>query len=112
MIAAEILGLVVLAQFVVILVLLVMNHRARVDTIRSIDRLLILGKSSSPGEAVHAYEKLDRIERARGEIAAQLKRERVKGAQAGGEEVARKPPGGRNWFGYRRSRTEPPVNGG
>jgi hypothetical protein len=93
------------AELLVVLVLLWMNHRSRVDAIRSIDRLLLLGKSSTPGEAIAAYEKLARLERARHgveELVAQ-RRARVRGAdQPEAPGVASKEPEGRSWFGFRR----------
>lgn len=83
------------------------THRARVDAIRSIDRLLLLGKSATPGEAIAAYERLSKLERIRGatdELVAQRKR---------GDDVARKEPRGPNWFGLRRRPlTPPPATGG
>lgn len=82
----------------IILVLLAMLHRQAVVHQRSIDRLLLLGKSSSPGEAIAAYERLNRIERAREEIVAQ--RARVRGADQ--PEVARKEDPVARWFGFRR----------
>lgn len=75
-----------------------------------IDRLLLLGKSSSVGEAVSAYERLNRLERARAELEAQRERARpgvyVRGAEgepgSDGTDVARKADPGRNWFGSRQ----------
>jgi len=96
------LAAVAAVEFLVIFALLWMLHRARVDAVRSIDRLLLLGKSSSPGEAIAAYERLNRIERARDEVMAQRKV---------GTEVAQNEKRERNWFGFARRPKMPPTTG-
>lgn len=101
---------------VAIAALLLMARMTRRNQV-AIDRLLLLGRSSTVGEAIAAYERLNRVERARGELEAQLARrgERVKGAtQQDGTDVARKEERGRGWFGYRRppKRDEEPPTGG
>lgn len=78
---------------------------------RQVERLLLLGKSGSTAEAIAAYERLNRIERAREEIEAQREREKIRGAEEpGGTDVARKERGVRNWFGHRRAK-RPPEGG-
>lgn len=102
------------AQLVVILALIWAGHRARVDHGRAIDRLLLLGKSSSPGEAIAAYERMNRVERARDEVMAQraLGAGRVRGADQGSaESVAPKASRGTNWFGFRKPRPAPSTGG-
>jgi hypothetical protein len=107
-----VLAAAVVVQQGVIIALVWANHRARVETVRTVDRLLLLGKSSSPGEAIAAYERLNRIERARDELMAQAKRERVRGAAPASDGVARKDLPGSTWFGFRRRPRTPPANGG
>lgn len=103
------------AELLVILALIWALHRAHVAHVRSIDRLLLLGKSSTPGEAIAAYERLNRIEAIRGaseELVAQ--RARVRGAdQPPVDDVARNGERSSRWFLRRRPKTTtPPPSGG
>lgn len=93
------------AQLVTILALLWMLHRTRVDGTRSVDRLLLLGKSSTPGEAIAAYERLNRMEEARAALLDQVKLAKIPGADS----VAQKGPRVPNWFGIvgRKKPTQP-----
>jgi hypothetical protein len=103
----QVLAAVAAGEFIIILALLRMLHGARRDAIRSVDRLLLLGKSSTPGEAIASYERLNRIESIRGGIEELLEQRR-----RSRDSVARKEPDGARWFGMRRRRAKPPETSG
>jgi hypothetical protein len=68
--------------------------------IAQIDRVLLLGKSSTVGEGIAAFERMSRIERAREEAlqqAAEAEREKVRAGMDPGK-VAENPTPGRNWL--------------
>lgn len=105
---AETLAYLASAEFVIILALIWALFAGWRMHVRSIDRLLLLGKSTTPGEAIAAYERLNRIERIRG-ATEELMAQRRRGEAA---DVARKDPSAR-WWGLRKRRpTTPPASGG
>lgn len=95
-------------QFLLLFVLALGGFRERRDHRRQVDRLLLLGKSSSPGEAIAAIEKLDRLERAKHELMEQRVRARVRGADQ--PEVARNDSRSASWWGFKR-RPKPRAEG-
>jgi hypothetical protein len=90
------------ASFVLNLLQFWEARSSRRDHQRSIDRLLILGKSNSPGEAVASYERFDRIERAHVQLMEQ-RGAKARGADQG-DDVARDRARMASWWGFRRHR--------